>query len=318
VECSELPQLQRFKTSSVLLAASSLIAIAALLNQVGNPSHVWDTTQNAAWGWVAVALALSLATNLAFAVALMGTVPLRLPLWPTTQLQVAMSYSNLVIPVIGGTGFQIRFLQRHGADLPAAIAAGGFLSTAGTVGTQLPLFALAIWLSPDSFDLSGVSVSGVVEAFVVTIVALGLIAAITLGVPRLRRTVLPPIREAANTIWTAVRSRRQLGLIIGGNIAVSVLYGLCLKCCVSAFGGSLGFWTALAISIGVGTLAALIPIPGGGTAVGSVGIAGALVALGVSTQVAVAASLANQLTVNYLPAAPGWFATRYLLKHDYL
>jgi hypothetical protein len=80
----------------------------------------------------------------------------------------------------------------------------------------------------------------------------------------------------------------------------------------------MSFWTLLAVSIGVGTLSALVPIPGGGTAVGSLGIAGALAGLGVSTGVAISAALANQLTVNYLPAAPGWFATRHLLKHDYL
>jgi uncharacterized membrane protein YbhN (UPF0104 family) len=318
VEAPQPPQLQRFRASSVLLAASSLIAISALLNEVGSPSRAWDATQNAAWGWLAVALGLSLLTNLPYAVALMGTLPLRLPLWPTTELQVAMSYSNLVVPVIGGTGFQIRYLQRQGADLPAAIAAGGLLSTVAVVLTQLPLFALAVWLSPDSLDLSGVPVSGIVKTVVLTVLGLGIVGAAGLGIPKLRRLVLPPVKEAVSTIWTAVRTRRQLALIVGGNVAVSVLYALCLLCCLLAFGASMSFWTLLAVSIGVGTLAALVPIPGGGTAVGSLGIAGALAGLGVPTGVAISAALANQLTVNYLPAAPGWFATRHLLRHDYL
>jgi undecaprenyl-diphosphatase len=318
VEAPQPQQLQRFRTSSVLLATSSLIAISALLDEVGSPSRAWNTTQNAAWGWLAVALGLSLLTNLPYAIALMGTLPLRLPLWPTTELQVAMSYSNLVVPVIGGTGFQIRFLQRQGADLPAAVAAGGLLSTVAVVLTQLPLFALAVWLSPDSLDLSGVPVSGIVKTVVLTVLGLGIVVAVGLGIPKLRRLVLPPVKEAAITIWTAVRTRRQLALIVGGNVAVSVLYALCLLCCLQAFGESMSFWTLLAVSIGVGTLSALVPIPGGGTAVGSLGIAGALAGLGVSTGVAISAALANQLTVNYLPAAPGWFATRHLLKHDYL
>jgi uncharacterized membrane protein YbhN (UPF0104 family) len=248
----------------------------------------------------------------------MGTLPLRLPLWPTTELQVAMSYSNLVIPVIGGTGFQIRFLQRQGADLPAAIAAGGLLSTGGTVLTQAPLLALAIWLSPDSLDLGGVPVSGIVKWSVVLVLVLGVLAAVTLGVPQLRRTVLPPVKEVASTIWTALRTRRQLALMTLGNVGVAVLYGLCLLCCLRAFGASLSFWTLLAVSIAIGTLAALVPVPGGGTAVGSIGMAGALAALGIPTEVAIAATLANQLAVNYIPAAPGWFATRHLIKHDYL
>src|SRR5207302_3742224 len=162
VETPALQQLQRFRASSVLLAASSLIAIGALLNQVGDPAEVWDTTRQAAWGWAATALALSMATNIGYAVALMGTLPLRLPLWPTTELQVAMSYSNLVIPVIGGTGFQIRFLQQQGADLTAAVTAGGLLATASTVIVQVPLFALAVVLAPNPLDLGGVPVSGIV------------------------------------------------------------------------------------------------------------------------------------------------------------
>jgi glycosyltransferase 2 family protein len=318
VQPPALSQLQRFRTSSVLLAASSLVAVAALLNQVGAPEHAWDAARDASWGWAALALALSMSTNLPYALALMGTLPLRLPLWPTTELQVAMSYSNLVIPVIGGVGFQIRFLQRQGVDLPAAVAAGGLLSSAGTVISQLPLFALAIWLSPDSLNVGGVPVSGIVKTSVGCVLALGGLAAIAFGVPRLRGVVLPPVKEAASTVWTAMRSPRQLTLIVLGNIAVSLLYGLCLLCCLRAFGGNLSFWTLLAVSVAVGTFASLVPLPGGSGAVGTVGLAGALTALGVSTQIAVAATLVNQLAVSYLPAAPGWFATQHLLKYDYL
>jgi uncharacterized membrane protein YbhN (UPF0104 family) len=243
---------------------------------------------------------------------------MRLPLWPTSELQLAMSYSNLVVPVIGGTGFQIRFLQRQGADLPAAVAAGGLLSVAGTVLTQLPLFALALWLSPDSLDLGNVPVNGILRTVALVVVALGVVAAVAFGIPRLRRAVLPPVEQALGTIWTALRSRRQLSLIIGGNLGVSLLYGCCLLFCLRAFDANLSFWTVLAVSIGVGTLASLIPIPGGSAAAGALGLTGVLVGLGLSTEAAVAATLANQLTVTYLPAIPGWFATRHLLAHNYL
>ena len=134
-----------------------------------------------------MALGLSLATNLPYAVALMGTLPLRLPWWPTAELQLAMSYSNLVIPVIGGTGFQIRFLQRQGAELPAAVAAGGLLSVVGAVITQLPLFALALWLSPDVVHLGSVPVSGILRVVLIVIFVLGVVVALAFGVPRLRR-----------------------------------------------------------------------------------------------------------------------------------
>jgi uncharacterized membrane protein YbhN (UPF0104 family)/tRNA A-37 threonylcarbamoyl transferase component Bud32 len=318
IEPPALPQLQRLRPTSVLLAASSLLAVALLLDQVGNPTKVWASTQNAQWGWIATALVVSLATNIPYAVALMGTVPIRLPLWPTTELQLAMSYSNLVIPLLGGTGFQIRFLQREGADLPAAVAAGGLLSIAGTVVTQVPMFALAVWVSPDALHLGGVSINGILRTTALVVVVLGIVAALAFGVPRLRRAVVPPLKQGVATIWTALRTPRQLSLIVGGNLVVSLLYGFCLLACAQAFGATMSFWTALAISIGVGTIASLIPVPGGSAAAGAIGLSGILVGLRIPTDAAVAAALADQLVVTYLPAIPGWFATKHLLQSDYL
>jgi uncharacterized membrane protein YbhN (UPF0104 family) len=43
-----------------------------------------------------------------------------------------------------------------------------------------------------------------------------------------------------------------------------------------------------------------------------------LVAFGVREEVAVATALANQLIYFYVPAIPGWFATRHLARRDYL
>src|SRR4029450_8752026 len=54
-----------------------------------------------------------------------------------------------------------------------------------------------------------------------------------------------------------------------------------MLCCVYGFGGWINFWTLLAINIFVSTIASLVPIPGGGTAVSSVGMSGALAGAGV-------------------------------------
>jgi undecaprenyl-diphosphatase len=318
VEAPAVAQLQRFRASSVVLAASSLVAIGVLLDQIGDPGQVWDAARRAQWGWVVAALAISLATNIPYAVALMGTLPLRLPLWPTAELQLGMSYSNLAIPMVGGTGFQIRFLQRQGADLPTAIVAGGIISTAGALVTQLPLLALALWLTPDNLHLGKIPVRGIIKFVLIAVLAAGFVAAVGFGVPRLRRFMLRPVKEAWGTTWAVLRSRRLLSLIVGGNLVVNLLYAFCLLCCLRAFGATLSFWTLLALSIVLGTIVALIPLPGGATAVGSVGMAGALAALGVSSEAAVAATIVNQLTVSYIPALPGWFATRHLLLHEYL
>jgi hypothetical protein len=72
------------------------------------------------------------------------------------------------------------------------------------------------------------------------------------------------------------------------------------------------------VNIAIGTIASLVPIPGGPTAVGAIGISGALVTLGVANEKAVAAVLTYQVVNTFLPAVPGWFATRDMIDHDYL
>jgi uncharacterized membrane protein YbhN (UPF0104 family) len=74
----------------------------------------------------------------------------------------------------------------------------------------------------------------------------------------------------------------------------------------------------LAANIFVGTIASLIPIPGGNTAVSAVGLSGFLVAAGVPDSIAVAAILADQLVVSFIPAVPGWVATKDMFKRGYL
>ena len=313
-----LQQLHRVRASSLLLAVGTLVAVFALLMQVGDPTAISTTLRHAEWSWIAVALALAFATNVPSAVGLMGTVPFRLPLGPTTELELAMSFSNLAVPAVGGTAIQVRFLQKQGADLTTAVAAGGVLSSVANVATQLALFVVAVWLAPNRIHLGRIPTGGLVVALLGAALVIGAAVALIFGVPRLRRSVVPPMHAATSTLWTALRSPSRLVLLLGGNLGATLLSGFCLLACLEAFGASVSLWTLLALSIGIGTLAALVPIPGGGTAVSSVGLSGALVAVGVPKDVAVSAILVNQLVATYLPAVPGWFATRRLMRHDYL
>jgi len=313
-----LQTVQRIQLSQLLLAGSALLAVVILLGQIGSPREVLTIIRHADWAWLSLALVLALGTNIGFAVALMGCVPFRLPLWTTSELQLSMSYSNLVVPIVGGTGFQVRYLQRHGADLAAAVAAGGPLSLAGTVFAQVPLMVLAVLASPNTLHLGNVPVSGIVEILVIGVVVVAAGAAVVFGIPRLRRTVLPPLRVGIRTVISALRSPRQLSLLVGGNVVVALLYGFCLTCCLLAFEAHLSFWTTLALAIGVGGVASVVPVPGAGSAAGAVGLTAALAGLGVHADVAVAAALANQFAVNYIPAFFGWFALRDLMQREYV
>ena len=313
-----LQQLYRVNTTSLLMAVGTLIAVFALLGQVGDPQEFYDTIKNADWFLLFVATVISFLTNFATAVALMGTVPIPLPLVRTAELQLSMSFSNLAVPAVGGMAAQIRFLQKQGVDLASAVASGGLLTNVGNIAQSIVLLVIAVALSPDTLHFGKVPTSSIAELVLIVIVV-GLIAgAIVFGVPKVRKIVMPPLTSALHTIREALKSPKRVALLLGGNMVNSLMYALVLEICIEAFGGSLNYWTVLALNIFIGTIASLVPIPGGGTAVASVGMSGALTAVGVPTEIAVAAVLANQLVANFIPAVPGWFATRNLMNESYL
>jgi undecaprenyl-diphosphatase len=317
-EAPPLQQLYRVSGTNLLMAIGTLIAVFALLSQIGDPQTFWDTIKDANWWWLAVAMVLSLLTNFCTAVALMGTVPIGLPLIRTAELQLSMSFSNLAVPAVGGMAAQIRFLQRQGVDLASAVASGGLLINVGNIVAQVILLVFAIALSPTSIKTGKIPTDSIVEVVLIALVVIVIAAAAIFGIPKVRKLVLPPIKSASATMWAAARSPRRVAQLLGGNAVNALMYAAVMDACLAAFGGSINYWTLLAINIFVSTIASLVPIPGGGTAVSSVGMSGALVAAGVSNEVAVAAVLANQLVANFIPAVPGWWATNDLLHDDYL
>lgn len=317
-EAPPLQQLYRVNGTNLMMAIGTLIAVGALLSQVGDPETFYETIKNADWAWLAVAMVISLLTNFATAIALMGTVPINLPLIRTAELQLSMSFSNLAVPAVGGMAAQIRFLQRQGVDLASAVASGGLLINVGNIVAQVMLLVVAIALSPTTIHTGKIPTDSIVEVLLLALVVIAIGAGVIFGVPKVRNLVMPSIKNASTTIWSAIRSPRRVAELLGGNAINALMYAAVMDACIAAFGGSVNYWTLLSINIFVSTIASLVPIPGGGTAVSSVGMSGALVTIGVSSEVAVAAVLANQLVANFIPAVPGWWATNDLLHDEYL
>jgi undecaprenyl-diphosphatase len=313
-----LQPLYRVSGTNLMMAIGTLIAVFALLSQVGSPQELWDTFTSADIWWLVVAMIISISTNMATAIALMGTVPIPLPLWRTSELQLSMSFSNLAVPAVGGMAAQIRFLQKQGVDLASAVASGGLLINVGNIVAQSMLLVVAVLLAPAKFTTQKIDVHQLVTLALIVILVIVVAGGLILGVPKLRKMVVPPTKNALVTVWAAVRSPRRVAQLLGGNMLNAILYAAVYMACIAAFGGSINFWTLLALNIFISTIASLIPVPGGNTAVSSVGMSGALVAAGLSTEVAVAAVLMDQLVASFIPAVPGWFATNDLLHHDYL
>jgi glycosyltransferase 2 family protein len=314
IEPPELRPLARVNVRRLLMAVGALVAVGTLLSRVGDPGEFWNTVRDASWGWVALAIVLAMLTDATYGITFLGCVPIRLPVWPSIELQGALSFSNLTVPVAADTAVQVRFLQKNGLQLSEAVAAGGVLSTVSEAVVQIGLFFLALWLAPDSIDLGRIDTGEIVVVALVALFVVGVVIAVAFTVSRLRRIVLPPVRRAAITMWRALSSPGRVALLVVGNVAAQCLYAGSLLACLHAFGSSVNFWTLLALNIGISTIASLVPIPGGGTAVTSIGLAGTLTALGVAAPSAAAAVLAHQVAVSYLPAIPGWFAMNDLIR----
>jgi undecaprenyl-diphosphatase len=213
---------------------------------------------------------------------------------------------------------QVRFLQKQGLDLPSAVATGGVLSTVSEIIVQVGLFFLAIWLSPDSIEFGRIDTNQVVVIVLVGGFVVLAAVAVVFGVRRIRQAVIPPVVRATRTVWAAVKTPSRIALLVVGNVVAQCFYAGSLLACLYAFGAPVDFWTLLALNIGISIIASLVPIPGGGTAVSSVGLAGMLTAFGVTPAAAGAAVLAHQVAVTYLPAIPGWFATNDLIRKGML
>jgi undecaprenyl-diphosphatase len=318
VEAPMLRERFRVNPRQLLMAVGALVAVAFLLSRVGDPVEFWDSIRGANWWYVLLAVGLGVATDVAFAVAFLGTVPVRIPLWPSIELQSSMSFSNLAVPVAADAAIQIRFLQRNGLDLASAVAIGGVLSSVTEIVVQGGLFVVALWLSPDSIDFGRIDTGQIVVVVLVAVFLIGVAAAIVFGIQRVRRAVLPRFVRAARSMWTALASPTRIALLVVGNVTAQCLYAASLLACLAAFGASINFWTLVAVNIGITLIASLVPIPGGGTAVSAVGLSGFITAFGVPAPAAAAAVIAHQVAVSYLPAVPGWFATNDLVKKKML
>ncbi len=285
-----------------------------LLSRVGDPEVFWETIKTANWWYVGLAFVFGMLTDVAFGITFLGNVPIRLRIWPSIELQSALSFSNLAVPVAADTAMQVRYLQRNGLDLPSAVATGGILSTVSEIAVTAGLFVVALWLSPDSIEFGHIDTNQILVIALIAAFVIAVVMTIVFSVRRLRKSVLPPMIRAARSIWGAIKSPSRLALLIVGNVVAQMLYACSLLACLHAFGSSVDFWTLLAINLGISTIASLVPIPGGGTAVSAVGLAGMLTAFGVPAAVGSAAVLAHQVAVSYLPAIPGWFATNDLIR----
>ena len=316
---TDLVRLQRVRPRTLLAIAALAGAFYFLLPQIADVSSSWHALAHVNWAWLPVIIALSALTYVASAMALIGSVPGRVPFGPTLLAQGASSFINRVSPAnVGGMALNARFLQKSGTSTPASVAAVGVNALAGAVMHVLLIvvfFALAGHDLTKAFKLP--SASKILLILAVILAIIGVVLATRPGRRWTRKQLIPGVRSAVGSLRQAAASPLKLGLLFGGSALLTLAYIAGLDASVQAFGGGPGLIVLGAVYLAAAALAAAAPTPGGLGAIEAALVAG-LTGVGMAPGPAVSAVLVYRLATYWLPVLPGWLCWRSLQHREYV
>ena len=315
----DLERVQRVRPKTLLTIAAATAVFYFVLPKLAKVEGSWRAFQSADWIWLPVVIACSALTYLASAVALLGSVSVRLPFGPTVLTQGASSFVNRVSPSnVGGMALNVRFLQKSGVEPTAGVAAVGVNALAGLLVHAALLVIFFTWAgrsTAHAFKLPSSSKLLVILAVVAAVI--GIAVATRQGRRFAARKLLPPLRSSLASLGRVARSPARLALLFGGSALVTLAYIAGLVASVEAFGGGAGIAAVGAVYLGASLVAAASPTPGGIGAFETAAAAG-LTGVGISSGAAVSAVLTYRLATYWLPVLPGWISWHLLQRMDYI
>ena len=315
----DLARVQRVRPKTLLMIAAATAVFYFVLPKLAQVGDDWRAFQSADWIWLPVIIAFSALTYLASAVALLGSVSVRLPFGPTVLIQGASSFVNRVSPSnVGGMALNVRFLQKSGVEPSAGVAAVGVNALAGFLVHAALLVIFFTWAgrsTAHAFKLPSSSKLLVILAVVAAVI--GIVMATRQGRRFAARKLLPSVRSSLASLGRVARSPARLALLFGGSALVTLAYIGGLVASVEAFGGGAGIAPVGAVYLGAALVAAASPTPGGIGAFETAAAAG-LTGVGISSGAAVSAVLTYRLATYWLPVLPGWISWQLLQRMDYI
>jgi uncharacterized membrane protein YbhN (UPF0104 family)/tRNA A-37 threonylcarbamoyl transferase component Bud32 len=319
-EAPEVAPMRRIRVQDLALTAALIFAAYLLITQLAEIGFHTITQElaEANLAWLVVALILAQSTFIASGVSVRGAVATPLPLLPCIVLQSAIKFINLTVPSSAGRiGMNVRFLQRMGAPLPEAVAAGAVDDASETI-VQIALFLIVLPFVSVEVDTGQLHGGGPDSRLLVAIAAaLAVSLVVVLAVPKLRARVVPPVRSALSGLSDVMRSRRKRLELFGGNIGSELLYALALGATCLAYGVDLNLAQLVFVNTAASVLSSLIPVPGGiGAAEAS--LSAGLIAIGVDESTALAIAITQRLCTFYLPPIWGYASLRWLSRKGYV
>jgi len=313
-------KLRRVAGRDVATAALLVLAAGALIPMLAGIdfAEVWSVLQNASWGTVALALVVGQSMFIPEAMGMMYAVGGQLPFWPLVTLQVAAKFISLAVPTFAGrVAMNSAFLHKFGVNTTLAVTQGAIDGVGGFL-VEIAILILAIFAG--DLDLGLDFESDEVRWGIVLLIVVGIAMATVAAfrkIKRLREKVLPVIQDAKNALVDLLKKPgRALGLL-GSNLATRLLMAGSLWLVLVAIDAPISFAGCLVAVVATNLLQGLVPVPGG-IGVTETVMTGFLVGLGVDQTSAFAATITWRVITFYLPSAQGFFAMRWLERHDYL
>ena len=308
----ETISLERLRPRVLLSALSILLAVYLVgTNLVG--VDIIGTVTNANPWWILVALVAFGLSYLGAAWGLVGFVPETVPLGRVFTAQVSLGFVRLVAPsTLGIAALNTRLLVRMKIPLPSA-AASVAASQAAAFIVAVPLIIVLGLLTGREVNF-GIRLSTIVVA----VGAVVLTAAVVLW-------LVPAVRTRAGKVWRsfverglprlldAVQDPKRLAMGLGGNLMLTLGYGVALYASVAAVGAEIPIATATLIYVSGNAVGSIVPTPGGLGAVEAALTAG-LTAAGVPGGEAFTAVILFRLITFWLPIPIGWFAWNKLQR----
>ncbi|RZU76395.1 undecaprenyl-diphosphatase [Micromonospora kangleipakensis] len=310
-----LARVVRITRRDVFLLVMLGLLVHFLLPQLGQVRAALHAVLHADPLAVTGALLASATTYLLSALVLRLAAAGRVPLGRTVAVQVAASFVNRLAPgAVGGAALSIRYLRQQGLPVPAAATAVAVDRISGIVSVGLLLPVLLPFARGARRHLVGAA-TGRGLFVLLAVLAVLLIVAATLAVPRLRARVGAARRQAAQALRSLARSGR-ITRLLAASLGLTLAYGTAL--CLSLLAVGLPVEPALVAPVllvcvvGEGVSSAA-PTPGGLGATEAALVSGLLL-YGVGVDTAVAGVLVYRLATFWLPVLPGYVTLRVLVR----
>jgi uncharacterized membrane protein YbhN (UPF0104 family) len=302
----EAVSLERLRPRALITGVSFVLAVYLVGSSLVGVD-IWGTITTANPLWLLVALVASGLTYLGAAWGLIGFVPERVPLGRTVATQLAQAFIRLAAPTtIAIAAVNTRMLLKLGISMPKA-AASVAASQAATLLVSVPLIVVLGLISGREVNL-GIAWSTVLVAVGVVVLA----AALVLWLVPMARTRATAswrsfVERGLPRLLDALQDPRRLAMGLGGNLLLTLGYGVCLWACVQSVDAEVSIATATLVFVSGNTVGSLVPTPGGLGAVEAALTAG-LTAAGVAAGPAFSATLLFRLATFWLPIPLGWLA----------